>query len=108
LAAQDRQRARSEAQDLAYVKALRRASSVISRAKAETWQATYNDLSPNSNPHAVFHLRSTVAGKKGSSATQNFLTPNPPKTLPKSALPTFTHTSLNKLPVSLVVPSIAT
>jgi len=40
-------------------------------------------------------------------AIQNFLTPNPPKTLPTSTLPTSAHTSLNKLPGSLVVLSVA-
>jgi len=40
-------------------------------------------------------------------ATHNFLTTNPPKTLPTSTLPTTAHTSLNKLPGSLLVLSIA-
>jgi len=38
--------------------------------------------------------------------TQNFLTPNPPKKLSTSTLPTSAHTSLNKLSGSLVVLSV--
>jgi len=76
---QDRRRARFEAHRLAYVKASRRASSVISRAKTETWQATYNNLSPCSNPRAVLNLLNTVAGKKGSFRDPEFLNSQSPK-----------------------------
>jgi len=51
----DRRRARSEAHRLAYVEVSRKSSSVISWAKTETWQATCNNLSPRSNPRAVFN-----------------------------------------------------
>jgi len=72
LAVRDRWKACSEIHRLAYVEASRRVSSVISRAKAETWQATYNNLPPRSNPRAVFNLLNTVAGKKGSSSDPEF------------------------------------
>jgi len=71
LAVWDRWRACSEAHRFAYVEASWRASSVISRAKTETWQAAYNNLSPRSNPRAVFNLLNTVAGK-GSSRNPEF------------------------------------
>jgi len=48
------------------------ATSVNSRAQAETWQATCNNLSPRSNPYAVFNLLNTVSSKKGSSCDPEF------------------------------------
>jgi len=105
LAVQDRRRAYSEAHHLAYVEASWRVSSVISRAKTETWQATCNNLSPRSNPRVVFNLLNTVAGKKGSSRDPE-LTSNPLKILPTSTLPTSAHTSLNKLPGFLAALSV--
>jgi len=56
----------------AYVEASQRASSVISKAKTETWQATCNNLFSRSNPCAIFNLLNTVAGKKGSSHDLEF------------------------------------
>jgi len=84
LAVRDRRRARSEAHrsetyHLAYVEASRKASSVISRAKAETWQATCNTLSPRSNFCAVFNLLNTDAGKKGFSRDPEFPDSQSPK-----------------------------
>ena len=60
-AVRERRRARSEAHQseahrLRYIDASRRASSVISRAKSATWQATCSNLSPRSDPRAVFRL----------------------------------------------------
>jgi len=80
----------------------RRASSVISSAKAEIWQATCNNLSPRSNSRSVFNLLNTVAGKKDSSRDPEFLTPNPTKTLPTlPPPPTSAHTfSANFPPLS--------
>jgi len=63
----------SDAHRLTYVEASWRASSVISRAKTENWQATCNNLSPHSTLRAVFNLFNTVAGKKGSSCDPEFL-----------------------------------
>jgi len=77
LALRDRWRAssethRSEAHHIAKVDSSLRASSVIYRAKAETWQATCNILSPRSNFHAAFNLFNTVAGKKNVSCDLEF------------------------------------
>ena len=44
---------RSESHRLRYINGSRRASSVISRAKSATWQATCSNLSPRSDPRAV-------------------------------------------------------
>jgi len=77
LAVRNRRRARSqayrfEAHRLAYVEASRRASSDISRAKCEAWQATCNNLCSRSNSCAVFNLLNRVADKKGSSRDLKF------------------------------------
>ena len=42
----------------------RRASSVISRAKSATWQATCSYLSPRSDPRTVFRLLNAILGEK--------------------------------------------
>ena len=73
----ERRRARSEAhrsdaQHLRYIDASRRASSVISRAKSATWQATYSNLSPRSDPRAVFRLLNAILGKKNTSQDPSF------------------------------------
>ena len=58
---------RSESHRLRYIDASRRASSVISRAKSATWQATCSNLSPRSDPRAVFRLLNAISGKKNTS-----------------------------------------
>ena len=63
---------RSEAHRLRYIDASRRASSVISRAKSATWQATCSNLSPRSHPHAVFRLLNAISGKKNTSQYPSF------------------------------------
>jgi len=85
LAVKDRRKARSEAHHfeahrLAYVEVSRRASSVIFWAKAETWQVTCNYLLlPRSNPHAVFNLLNSDAGKTGTSCDPEFPNSQSPK-----------------------------
>ena len=44
---------RSDEDRQVYISASRRASPVIARAKAETWQTTCSSLSPKSNPKSV-------------------------------------------------------
>ena len=63
---------RSEAHRLRYIDASRRASSVISRAKSATWQATCSNLSPRSDPRAVFRLLNAISGKKNTSQDPSF------------------------------------
>ena len=55
---------RSESHRLRYIDASRRASSVISRAKSATCQATCSNLSPRFDPRAVFRLLNAISGKK--------------------------------------------
>ena len=64
---------RSELHRLRYIDASRRASSVISRAKSATWQATCSNLSPCSDPRAVFRLLNAISGKKNTSQDSSFL-----------------------------------
>ena len=71
-AVQERRRARSKAHRLRYIDASRRASAVISRAKSATWQATCSNLSPRSDPCAVFRLLSAISGKKNTSQDPSF------------------------------------
>ena len=52
----------------AYITASRRASPVITKPKAEAWQATCSFLSPNSNPKSVYSFLSSVAGSSSSSS----------------------------------------
>ena len=68
----ERWRARSEAHRLRYIDVSRRASSVISRAKSPTWQATCTNLFPRSDPRAVFRLLNAISGKKNSSQDPSF------------------------------------
>ena len=63
---------RSESHRLRYIDASRRASSVISRAKSATWQATCSNLSPRSDPRAVFRLLNAISGKKNTSQDPSF------------------------------------
>ena len=56
-----------------YISASRRASSVIAKAKAETWQTTCSSLSPKSNPKTVHSLpRSIAVSSSSSSSFPNF------------------------------------
>ena len=63
---------RSESHRLRYIDASRRASSVISRAKSATWQTTCSNLSPRSDPRAVFRLLNAISGKKNTSQDSSF------------------------------------
>jgi len=103
LAVRDRRRARSEAHRfkthrLAHVEASWRASSVISRAKAETSQATCSNLLLRSNPVlcSTNSLLNAVAGKKGAFRDPEF----PNFQSPKNTLTLMPHifalTSLSK------------
>ena len=60
---------RSDEDRQAYIFASRRASSVIAKAKAETWQTTCSSLSPRSNPNAVHSLLRSMAGSPSSSSS---------------------------------------
>ena len=55
-----------------YISASRHASSVIAKAKAETWQTTCSSFSPKSNPKTVYSLFHSVAGSRSLS----FCSPN--------------------------------
>ena len=59
---------RSDENGQAYISASRRASSVIAKAKAETWQTTCSSLSPSSNPKSVHSLLRSIAGSPSSSS----------------------------------------
>ena len=63
---------RSESHRLRYIDASCRASSVISRAKSATWQDTCSNLSPRSDPRAVFRLLNSISGKKNKSHDPSF------------------------------------
>ena len=63
---------RSESHRLRYIDASCRASSVISRAKSATWQATCSNLSLRSDPRAVFRLLNAISGKKNTSQDSSF------------------------------------
>ena len=63
---------RSESHRLRYIDASRRASSVISRAKSATCQATCSNLSPRSDPRAVFRLLNAISGKQNTSQNSSF------------------------------------
>ena len=60
---------RSDEDRQAYISASRRASSVIAKAKAETWQTTCSSLSPRSNPKSVHSLLCSIAGSPSSSSS---------------------------------------
>ena len=63
---------RSDSHRLRYIDASRRASSVISRAKSATCQATCSNLSPRSDPRAVFRLLNAISGKQNTSQDSSF------------------------------------
>ena len=64
---------RSDEHHQAYISASRRASSVIAKTKAESWQTTCSSLSPRSNPKSVHSLlRSIVGSSLSSSSSPNF------------------------------------
>ena len=60
---------RSDEDRQAYISASRRASSVIAKAEAETWQTTCSFLSPKSNPKTVYSLLRSIAGSPSSSSS---------------------------------------
>ena len=60
---------RSDEDRQAYISASRRASSVIAKAKAESWQTTCSSLSPKSNPKTVYSLLCSIAGSPSSSSS---------------------------------------
>ena len=59
---------RSDEDCQANISVSRRASSVIAKAKAETWQTTCSFLSPKSNSKSVYSLLCSVAGSSSSSS----------------------------------------
>ena len=59
---------RSNEDRQAYISASRRASSVIAKAKTETWQTTCSSLSPKSNPKSVLSFLRSIAGSPSSSS----------------------------------------
>ena len=64
---------RSDEDRQAYISASRRASSVITKFKAEAWQTTCSSLSPKSNPKTVYSLLRSIAGSPSSfSFSPNF------------------------------------
>ena len=64
---------RSDEDRQAYISASRRTSSVIAKAKVETWQTTCSSLSPKSNPKSVHSLLRSIAGSSSSpSSSPNF------------------------------------
>ena len=60
---------RSDEDRQAYISASRRASSVINKAIAETWQTACSSLSPKSNPKSVHSLLRSIAGSPSSSSS---------------------------------------
>ena len=65
---------RSDEDRQAYISTSRRASSVIAKAKAETWQTTCTFILPRSSPKSVHSLLRSIAGSPSSS----FSSPNFP------------------------------
>ena len=59
---------RSDEDRLAYISVSQRASSVIAKAKAETWQMTCSTFSSTSNPKTVYSLLRSIAGFLSSSS----------------------------------------
>ena len=71
---------RSDEDRQAYISASRRASSVIAKAKAETWHTTCSSLSPKSNPKSVHSLLRSIAGSPSSSSSSaNFANCSSPR-----------------------------
>ena len=90
---------RSESHRLRYIDASRRASSVISRAKSAAWQATCSNLSPRSDPRAVFRLLNAISGKKTPPKTLLFPIALALLTLPTTLPLIFAHVYLKRHPV---------
>ena len=70
---------RSDEDRQAYISASRRASSVIAKAKAESWQTTCSSLSSKSNPKSIYSLRSIAGSASSSSSPPNFPNCSPPR-----------------------------
>ena len=66
---------RSDEDRQSYISASRRASSVITKAKAEAWQTTCSSLSPKSNPKSVHSLLRPIAGSASSPNFPNCSSP---------------------------------
>ena len=62
----------SESHRLRYIDASRRASSVISRTKPATRQATCSNLYSRFDPRAVFRLLNAISGKRNTSQDSSF------------------------------------
>ena len=62
---------RSDKDQQAYISASRRTSSVIAKAKAETWQTTCS-FSPKSNPKSVYSRLRSIAGFLSSFSSPSF------------------------------------
>ena len=60
---------RSDEDRQAYISASRRASSLITKAKAEAWQTNCCSLLPNSKPKSVHSLLRSIAGSPSSSSS---------------------------------------
>ena len=90
---------RSESHRLRYIDASRRASSVISRAKSATWQATCSNLSFRSDRRAVFRLLNAISGKKNTSQDSSFPIALALLTLPTTLPLIFAHVYLKRHPV---------
>ena len=80
---------RSDEDRQAYISGSRRASSVIAKAKADTWQTTCSSLSPRSNPKSVHSLLRSIAGSPSSSSP---LLPSPTVLLLGNRLRSMPHT----------------
>ena len=88
----------SEAHRLRFIDASRRASSVISRIKSATWQATWFNLFPRSGPRAVFRLLNAISGKKNT-FQDLFPVAVPLLTLPITIPLIFAHIYLKRHPI---------
>ena len=74
---------RSDEDCQACISASRRASSVITKAKAEAWHTTCSSLSPKSNPKLVYSLLRSIAGcSSSSSSSPNFPNCSSPRKSP--------------------------
>ena len=60
---------RSDEDRQAYISASQHASTVIAKAKAETWQTTCYSISSKSNPKSVLSLHRSIAGSPSSSSS---------------------------------------
>ena len=96
---------RSEAYHLRYIDASRRASSVIFRAKSATWQTICSNLSPRSDPRAVFRLLNAILEKRTPSKTFLFPVVVPLLTLPITMFLIFAHIYLKQHPVPRAGPN---